>query len=136
MNTKRAASSGLAVLLGLGMALSPISASAAIDNNCEVIPYTPTTNGSYAYSTTVVACATYQDNTAVEAQSWLQELSFGSWQTRKTDTKYGGGVTRLEAKATYYCNGHGDDNYRTRGYGKSTDGGWSIRYSSQRNLTC
>ena len=124
-----------ASMLGVGLVASP--ATAVMDSNCSLAVTTPVTDGNYIYSTSHVTCATYMDHTDVEVRNRIFESVFGNW-TLRTDwnTKYSAGTTSLSVTQSYYCNGHGTDNWRGEGYGKTTDGGHENGYSPSASRTC
>jgi hypothetical protein len=123
------------VAVGIGIGAGP--AWAAMDSNCSLSVSTPTSNGVYVYSTTTVTCSTYMDHTAVEARNRIAEQVAGAWVYRTDwNTVYSAGTTSLSVTQSYYCNGHGTDNYRGQGYGKTSDGGSTTATGSSRSWTC
>ncbi len=129
---------GLAIagsMVGAGLAAAP--AWATMDSNCGLSVSTPTSDGVYVYSTSTVTCSTYMDYTAVEVRNRIAEQVGSAWLNRtEWKTLYSGGTTSLAITQSYNCNGHGTDNYRGQGYGKTSDGESTTKNGAARSLTC
>lgn len=115
----------------LALGVAPVSAGTT---SCSVTGYNPTTNGVTSYSTSLISC-TGQGVNAGRIESKHQENYLGVWNDRATENKFDNQVA-LAVTASYNCNGHGTDNYRTRAYGKDQNDNNKTSYSSTRSLTC
>ena len=108
-----------------------------MDSNCGLFTTTPTTDGSYVYTTSYVQCVTYMDNTAVGVGARIDEKVATVWTTR-ADYAYAwsDGTTYLAKSRQYYCNGHGTDVWRGVGWGQTSDSGTSSAAGSSKSLSC
>ncbi len=98
---------------------------------CEVYAGNPWTTGVTSYSSSRIECGAVLTG-RIESQHQEHYLS---WRTRATANKWGE-YSSMAVMASYDCNGHGTDNYRTRAYGKDKHDNNKTIYSATRSLTC
>ncbi len=117
------------------VATVPVPAIAG-DSPCSAIPKAPWTDGVNMFFESTGYCPEWGPF-AVESQAKLRERSLGIWFWRDTKTNWSAPVTVLwSGRGAYNCNGHGTDDWQTRGRVEDTKGNWDYGWSAVRSLTC
>lgn len=119
------------LLLGVSLAASP-AAVAALPPGCSIAVTVPWDDNSWVYSSTTVTCTVTRTITVKAAADekigpiWNN----GAWQDERTAV-----TTSVRANAKVWCNGHGTDVWRGRGFGTSS-GSSQETTSGETSLTC
>ncbi|MGC4174005.1 hypothetical protein [Demequina sp.] len=125
---------GALTILALGVAVAtPASADPPV--GCITAAYLPLRDGDYVKARTVLTCPSGYGLIASYAESRAQESVLGVWTTRKTQNGTSTTTTNTVI-ASYNCNGHGTDSYRTRGDGTDNFTRSSTTFSPSTGITC
>lgn len=126
----------VAVAVGLAVLVAPASPADA-STPCGNSPEKPWTDGVHAYYRNTAYCPEFGPF-ATMSEARLQENVLGVWTFRGNPKRtYHSGTTVLgSGTGSYNCNGHGTDDYRTRGGLRNTDDATEYNSSASATLTC
>jgi len=117
---------------GLAVQVTPAEASTP----CSVWSLSPTTDGNWAYGTSKMDCPSnpISDWLSSELVEWLIP---GVYASRDTEVNNANSEYEIQAYTSYYCNGHGTDDWQVRANGRDANGGESgWLWGSANSLTC
>ncbi len=109
---------------------------AAASTPCSVWSLAPTTDGNWAYGTSKMDCPSSPISDWLKGE--LVEWAFpGAYWARDYDINNTNSANLIQVFTSYYCNGHGTDDWQVHANGRDANGGESgWLWGSPNSLTC
>lgn len=122
----------LSAMLALGVFVAPVAAGTP----CSVWSLSPTTDGNWAYGTSRMDCPTSPKSDWLKSE--LVEWAFpGAYYLRDSGVNNTDSSSVISVYTSYYCNGHGTDDWQVKANGRDKNGGESgWLWGSSNSLTC
>lgn len=139
LHQHRASRVFLALLIAMALAVGVLAvrtSAAAASTPCSVWSLSPTTDGNWAYGVSRMDCP------ANPISDWLKselvEWAFpGAYNLRASGTNNANSQFQIQVNTSYYCNGHGTDDWQVKANGRDANGGESgWLWGSANSLTC
>ncbi len=122
----------LALLLSSGVFAAPVAAATP----CSVWSLSPTTDGLTSFGTSRMDCPSNPISDWLKSE-FVEWLFPGVYSLRDSDINNLNSQFQISVHTSYYCNGHGTDDWQVKANGRDANGdesGWL--WGSANSLTC